>query len=155
MTLACVLQTIFLCLSAVKPSREKERPANAFSETHAWYASWNILGGTITHSHTHASTRWTWHINFTGRVRAFKVEPHRAVAPVYSSGGAAAEGHCPPHPHPHHPPPRYKSYLTVSMINPHMLMQQWSSQAKWQTDQCYKLWLISNCNGLHSHNVCH
>lgn len=119
------------CCKAI--SRKKKNPANTFSETHTYDMQVEILTVVPSHIHTHAHAGLGASASqaMTLPLR-LKVEPHRAVAPVCTSGGAAAEGrrsllllHSP-----HHPQPHYKSHLTVSVIIPHMLVQQSSSQAK-------------------------
>ncbi len=52
-------------------SRKKKSPANTFSELHTHDRQDEILTVIPSHiqcAHTHASPRWTWRINFTGRV---------------------------------------------------------------------------------------
>lgn len=52
--------------------------------------------GTVTQIHTRSNTRLAHRLHRPGSSPAtFKVEPHSVVAPVCTSGGAAAEGRRP------------------------------------------------------------
>lgn len=136
-------------------SHKKKSPANTFSETHAYDMQVEIFdheGGTITHTWKHTLDLAHQLHKTCSSPTALKVEPHKAAHLEALLQEAAVSSSCTVliilNPY-------YESHLTVSVIIPHMLMQQSSSQAKWQTDQSYKLRPISYFNGLNSHNVCH
>lgn len=120
----CFTDHLSLPVGCKTPAKTPEKSSqHVLKHTHDIQAE--ILLVVPSHIHTHMRA----HVGLgTSTVfvspASFKVEPHRVVAPIYTSGGAAAEGHCPPlilllH-GPHHPLPLYKSYLTVSVINPHV-----------------------------------
>lgn len=145
MSPAYALQTAHLSLAvAVKLSAagRKVRPTRSVKHTHTYMTCKSKIFdhevGTITHTQTHARTHHAWRIDFTDCVSLpLRLKwNHTALHPPHPT---------PPHPHiwrcccsrpqspppsHHRPRPYYKSHLTVSVIIPHMLMQQSSSQAK-------------------------
>lgn len=145
MSPAYVVQTDHLssgCCCKTISRKKTKSPANTFSQTHTHDMRVEILTVyhhaycTDTHTHTHASPRWTWRINFTGRVplplrlkwnHTGPRPPSAHLEALLQKAAVASSSSCTvllilsPH---------YKSHLTVSVIIPHMLMQQSSSQAK-------------------------
>lgn len=76
-------------------SHKKKSPANTFSETHAYDMQVEIFdheGGTITHTWKHTLDLAHQLHKTCSSPTALKVEPHKAAAPICTSGGAAAGG---------------------------------------------------------------